>query len=61
MLPVISTEHLLSEKIYREALDIQRRVMGLEHPDTLLSMDNLNNTLAEQGRYAEPESTVFPD
>ena len=44
-----------AEKIYRQALDIQRRVVGPEHPDTLLTMDNLNNTVAEQGRYAEAE------
>src|SRR5215469_3173710 len=44
-----------AESVYRDALQIQRRVLGLEHPDTLLTMDNLNNTLAEQGRYTDAE------
>jgi len=44
-----------AESVYRDALQVQRRVLGPQHPDTLLTMDNLNNTLAEQGRYAEAE------
>ena len=30
-----------AEKLYRETLDIRRRVLGPEHPDTLWSTNNL--------------------
>jgi len=36
-----------------ETLDIRRRVLGPEHPDTLKSMSNLGEVLIRQGRYAE--------
>ena len=32
-----------AEKLHRETLDIRRRVLGPEHPDTLMSMNNLAN------------------
>jgi tetratricopeptide (TPR) repeat protein len=44
-----------AEKLLRETLDIQRRVLGPEHPDTLLSMGNLAHFLTENGRYTEAE------
>jgi Flp pilus assembly protein TadD len=37
----------------RELLDIQRRVLGPEHPDTLMTRNDLVVTLAKEGRYAE--------
>lgn len=39
----------------RELLDIERRVLGPEHPDTLRTMTNLSVTLMHEGRYAEAE------
>jgi hypothetical protein len=36
-------------------VEIQRRVLGPEHPDTLRTMENLANSLSELGRYAEAE------
>jgi len=36
-----------------ETLDIRRRVLGPEHPDTLKSMSNLGEVLIRQGQYAE--------
>jgi eukaryotic-like serine/threonine-protein kinase len=47
--------HSEAEKIYREALDVERRVLGPEHPDTLGTMNNLANTLQAEGHYAEAE------
>ena len=41
--------------MYREALEVQRRVLGLEHPNTLASMNNLANVLQEQGQWQEAE------
>jgi len=44
-----------AEKLSSEALAIQRRVLGPEHPDTLNSMIYLAMDLALQGRYPEAE------
>lgn len=37
------------------ALDQRERVLGAEHPDTLMAMNNLAILYSEQGRYAEAE------
>ena len=39
----------LAETLYRHVLEITRRVLGDEHPDTLGSMNNLAETLRAQG------------
>ena len=39
----------------RELLDLQRRVLGPEHPRTLDTMGNLACSLADQGKHAEAE------
>ncbi|HEY1263664.1 MAG TPA: serine/threonine-protein kinase, partial [Terriglobales bacterium] len=44
-----------AEKLQREQLELSRRVMGPEHPNTLGSMGNLASTLADQERYAEAQ------
>ena len=44
-----------AEKLQRETLDTQRRILGLENSETLLSMNSLAATLLRQGRYAEAE------
>jgi hypothetical protein len=41
--------------LQRETLDIQRRILGLEHPDTLRSMNNLANTPAHESHDGEAE------
>jgi len=41
--------------LQQETLDTQRRVLGLENSETLLSMNSLAVTLLRQGRYAEAE------
>jgi hypothetical protein len=38
-----------AEKLQRETLSLQSRVLGAEHPDTLRSMNNLANTLVAEG------------
>jgi tetratricopeptide (TPR) repeat protein len=45
-----------AEALYSQAMDIQRRVLGPEHPDTLLSMSNLADAYAGQGKYAQAEA-----
>lgn len=39
----------------REVLDAERRVLGPEHPDTLLTMNNLAGVLGDEGRNASGE------
>ena len=38
-----------AEKTYREALAIQRKVLGQEHPDIVTTLTNLGNTLRPRG------------
>jgi hypothetical protein len=48
-------KHAEAEQMQRELLDLQRRVLGPEHPNTLATMNNLANTLDDQGKHAEAE------
>ena len=47
-----------AEKLDRERLEIERRVLGPEHPDTLLSMGNLAIAQAHEGHYGEAEKSA---
>ena len=40
-------------RILREALEVQRRVLGTEHQETLASANNLADVLADQGEFLE--------
>ena len=42
-----------AEPLYREALSAQRRTLGDEHPDTLISIFNSAQLLWAQGKRAE--------
>jgi non-specific serine/threonine protein kinase/serine/threonine-protein kinase len=44
-----------AEKEEREILAIRRRVLGTQHPDTLVSMTNLASTLDNERQYLEAE------
>jgi serine/threonine protein kinase/tetratricopeptide (TPR) repeat protein len=44
-----------AQSLFTNAVDIRRRVLGPERPDTLKSMNSLCRTLWEQGHYAEAE------
>jgi eukaryotic-like serine/threonine-protein kinase len=44
-----------AEKLERETLEISRRVLGMDHPNTLGSMSNLASTLDNEWRYADAE------
>jgi hypothetical protein len=37
----------------KEVLEKRRRILGEEHPDTISAMNNLANTLGEQGQLDE--------
>jgi eukaryotic-like serine/threonine-protein kinase len=44
-----------AQSLFADAIDIRRRVLGPENPDTLKSMHGLCRPLREQGQYAEAE------
>jgi hypothetical protein len=42
-----------AEKMQREVLAVDQRVLGAEHPDTLSTAGNLAQSLSRQGKYDE--------
>jgi hypothetical protein len=44
-----------AEKMFREVLPLSRKVLGVEHPDTLMTSFNLANALDNQAKYTEAE------
>jgi hypothetical protein len=44
-----------AEGLEVQAMETRKRVLGLEHPDTLMSMASLAATYREQGRLKEAE------
>jgi hypothetical protein len=39
-----------------QVMEVRKRVLGAEHPDTLASMHNLAVTFSDQGRWTEAEA-----
>jgi hypothetical protein len=46
-------QHAAGTAIHRETLEVQKRVLGPEHPSTLNTATSLANALNTQGQYAE--------
>ena len=44
-----------AEQLYIQMMDIRKKLLGAEHPDTLTSMGNLALTYKNQGRWNEAE------
>jgi tetratricopeptide (TPR) repeat protein len=44
-----------SEKLYRETLELTRRALGPEHPQTVGTLEGLALDLAHENRYGEAE------
>ena len=44
----------------QDVLEKRRRILGDEHPDTISAMNNLANTLGDQGRL-DKASTLFKE
>eukprot|EP00967_Tisochrysis_lutea_P136944 scaffold244944_cov18-Tisochrysis_lutea.AAC.1 len=42
--------------MHRAELELSKQVKGLEHPDTLTSMNSLANSLVRQGKWGEAEA-----
>ena len=51
-------KHAEAVQMQRELLDVQRRVLGPEHPHTLTTMSNLASSLRGQGKRAEAETML---
>jgi tetratricopeptide (TPR) repeat protein len=49
-------QYAVAEASHRQALLLREEVLGLEHPDTLTSMNNLAQALDRQGKYEEAEA-----
>src|SRR5262249_6710242 len=45
-----------AEKLYREAYEADKRVLGPDHPNTMAAFDNIGLTLQLEGRLAEAEA-----
>ena len=45
----------MQEKVEVEVLEQRRRVLGMDHPDTIMAAANLAATYRAQGRYGEAE------
>jgi tetratricopeptide (TPR) repeat protein len=44
-----------AEQIHRQVLELNKKVLGPEHPDTLTSMNNVATALSNQGNYHKAE------
>jgi len=47
-----------AERLGRETLAIRARVLGPEHPSTMMSLANLATSVLHQGRYTEAEKLL---
>jgi tetratricopeptide (TPR) repeat protein len=47
-----------AEVVLTRALDIRRRVLGADHPDTIKSMNSLASVYRSQGKIAEAETLL---
>ena len=45
-----------AEALFSQTLEMQRRVLGPEHPNTLISMGNLAMDYSAQGKYTQAEA-----
>ncbi|KAB8206842.1 hypothetical protein BDV34DRAFT_192868 [Aspergillus parasiticus] len=46
-----------AEAMYRRALRAREKILGLDHPETLLSAHDLALLLQSQGKHAEANTT----
>ena len=48
-----------AEKLEIQVLDVRNRILGVEHPDTINTMENLAGIYRKLGKYAEAEMLVI--
>src|SRR5205814_395886 len=41
--------------LHAQVLEIRQRILGVEHPNTLISMNELGSTYLDQGKWKEAE------
>jgi hypothetical protein len=51
------SKYVEDEQMLRQALELSRKVLGLEHPHTLTSISHLAAAVSGQGKYVEAEQT----
>eukprot|EP00957_Ditylum_brightwellii_P100354 7649855-Ditylum_brightwellii.AAC.1 len=44
-----------AEELFRQCLEVQKTVLGEDHPSTLRTMNDVANAVVQQGRYKEAE------
>jgi Flp pilus assembly protein TadD len=49
-----------AEPLIRQALDLCQKVLGPEHPNTLIALSNLGDVLARRGRLEDAEKLLRP-
>ena len=49
-------EYKTAEKVVRMSVKTREKVLGPEHPSTLVSVNNLGSVLERQGKYEEAEA-----
>ncbi len=47
-----------AETVNRQTLQLQEKVLGKEHPETLTSMNNLAFLLYQQGKFTEAAAMI---
>ena len=50
-----SARYAMAEPLYEQVLDIRRRVLGDDHPDTAVILNNLALLYRDQGHFAQAE------
>ena len=48
-------EYAKAEPLYRQAMEIHKKVLGEEHPDYATSLDNLSSLYYGMGEYSQAE------
>jgi len=56
LLHKVRSRYAAADSLYHEALAIQHRVLGDEHPDIAATLNNLAASQSDQGRYAAADS-----
>lgn len=54
----IQGRYRAAEQMDQQALQLRQKVLGLEHPHTPTSMNNLAAAVSGQGKYVEAEQTL---
>jgi tetratricopeptide (TPR) repeat protein len=48
-------QYIEAEALHRQTLELYKRVLGEQHPSTLISINNLASVLRAQGKHEEAD------